>query len=156
MNISKRSFLLGSVAAVFASPSTAKDKAGLPIHVFKGKGCACCVVWTDLLEAENFLVTSEELHPADLIQLKLQKGIPQNLVSCHTAEIDGFIVEGHVPVADIRRLISERPTAIGIAVAGMPYGSPGMGPEEEREAYDVILINVDGTTEVFTSYEAAV
>ncbi len=65
------------------------------------------------------------------------------------------MLEGHVPVADIRRLLSERPDAVGLAVPGMPYGSPGMGPEDQREAYDVHLIRRDGTTEVFTHYKAA-
>ena len=69
--------------------------------------------------------------------------------------IDGYVVEGHVPAADIRRLLVERPDAIGLAVPGMPYGSPGMGPEDEREAYEVFLIRRDGSTEVFTKYDAA-
>ena len=77
------------------------------------------------------------------------------MASCHTADVEGYVIEGHVPVADIRRLLDERPDAIGLAVPGMPYGSPGMGPESHREAYDVFLIRRDGTTEVFTSYAAA-
>ena len=77
------------------------------------------------------------------------------MASCHTGRIDGYMIEGHVPVADIRRLLDERPDAVGIAVPGMPYGSPGMGPESERDAYDVFLIRRDGSTEVFSSYAAA-
>jgi hypothetical protein len=75
------------------------------------------------------------------------------MTSCHTAFIDGYIIEGHVPAADIRRLLEDRPDAIGLAVPGMPFGSPGMGPEEDREAYDVFLITADGSTEVFSSYD---
>ncbi|MCB2134208.1 MAG: DUF411 domain-containing protein, partial [Rhodobacteraceae bacterium] len=67
----------------------------------------------------------------------------------------GYAIEGHVPVADIRRLLAARPDAIGLAVPGMPYGSPGMGPEEDREAFDVHLIRRDGSTEIFASYPAA-
>ena len=70
-------------------------------------------------------------------------------------EVEGYMIEGHVPVPEIRRLLAERPEAVGLAVPGMPYGSPGMGPEAERDAYDVLLIRKDGTTEVFASYEAA-
>jgi len=77
------------------------------------------------------------------------------MISCHTGKVAGYMLEGHVPPADIRRLLAERPDAIGLAVPGMPYGSPGMGPEKEREAYDVFLIRHDGTTEMFTRYEAA-
>ncbi|MCA8881810.1 MAG: hypothetical protein KDA73_18075 [Rhodobacteraceae bacterium] len=80
---------------------------------------------------------------------------PQEMISCHTGRIEGYIIEGHVPVADIRRLLEERPDAVGLAVPGMPYGSPGMGPESEREAYEVFLIRRDGSTEVYANYSAA-
>ena len=90
-----------------------------------------------------------------MMRHKLDKGIPQRMISCHTGEIEGYMIEGHVPVADIRRLLAERPDAVGLAVPGMPYGSPGMGPEDQREAYDVFLIRRDGSSEVFTSYSAA-
>lgn len=152
MDISRRSFILGSTTAIIASPLSAASQVQPAIHVVKGKGCGCCSAWADLLADQGFIVTSEELHPADLIQLKLNKGVPQALTSCHTAEIDGYIIEGHVPASDIRRLISERPNAIGIGVAGMPYGSPGMGPEEEREQYDVILFKEDKSTQIYKSY----
>ena len=82
-------------------------------------------------------------------------GVPVELSSCHTGSVDGYFIEGHVPAADIRKLLQERPEARGITVPGMPYGSPGMGPESKREAYDVLLIRKDGTSEVFTHYPAA-
>jgi hypothetical protein len=82
-------------------------------------------------------------------------GIPEALVSCHTATVEGYVLEGHVPAADIRRLLTERPEALGLAVPGMPYGAPGMGPEDARDAYDVILIQRDGRASVFTRYPAA-
>jgi hypothetical protein len=77
------------------------------------------------------------------------------MASCHTGHADGYVLEGHVPAADIRRLLKERPDALGLAVPGMPYGSHGIGPEDQREAYDVFLIHRDGSTDVFVSYEAA-
>ena len=86
---------------------------------------------------------------------KGELGIPVDLQSCHTGEADGYVLEGHVPATDIDRLLAERPDALGLAVPGMPYGSPGMGPETERDAYEVILFRKDGTTEVWTAYEAA-
>ncbi|MEQ8826682.1 MAG: DUF411 domain-containing protein, partial [Parvibaculum sp.] len=82
----------------------------------------------------------------------LDNGVPQRMVSCHTAEIEGYIVEGHVPAADIRRLLKERPDALGLAVPDMPLGSPGMDQGRRTEAYDVFLIRNDGTTEIFASY----
>ncbi|MDX5411730.1 MAG: DUF411 domain-containing protein, partial [Rhodobacterales bacterium] len=90
-----------------------------------------------------------------LMRYKMDNGIPQEMVSCHTARIENYMIEGHVPVADIRRLLEESPDAVGLAVPGMPYGSPGMGPEEEREAYEVFLIRRDGSTEIFSRYTAA-
>ena len=77
------------------------------------------------------------------------------MTSCHTSKIDAYMIEGQVPAVDIRRLLDERPDAIGLAVPGMPYGSPGMGDEADREASEVFLIRPDGATEVFTSYPAA-
>jgi hypothetical protein len=77
------------------------------------------------------------------------------MMSCHTAKVDGYFIEGHVPASDIKRLIVDRPDALGLALPAMPYGSPGMGPEDEREAYDVFIVKSDGTTEVFQHYPKA-
>ena len=77
------------------------------------------------------------------------------MMSCHTAKIGGYFIEGHVPASDIKRLIEERPDALGLAVPAMPYGSPGMGPEDQREAYDVFIIMANGTAEVFQHYQQA-
>jgi len=90
-----------------------------------------------------------------LTEFKIESGIPKDMMSCHTAKIDGYFIEGHVPASDIRRLITDRPDALGLAVPAMPYGSPGMGPEDEREAYDVFIINSDGAAEVFQHYPKA-
>lgn len=141
---------LGALAAfpLRAAPARA-------IHVMKDPGCECCTAWVDHLRAAGFTVTVEELYGTILINYKLDNGIPQKMISCHTGKIDGYMIEGHVPVADIRRLLDDAPDAIGLAVPGMPYGSPGMGDEAAREAYDVFVIRRDGTTGVFTSYPAA-
>lgn len=87
-----------------------------------------------------------------LVRFKLDNGVPQRMVSCHTGLTEGYVIEGHVPAADIRRLLAERPDAVGLAVPGMPLGSPGMDQGSWREAYDVFLINNDGSTEVYASY----
>ncbi|ARE39725.1 CopG protein [Rhodovulum sp. P5] len=108
-----------------------------------------------ILDADGFRVTKEAAAGVALIRYKLDKGVPHSMVSCHTAMVAGYVVEGHVPPADIWRLLADRPDAVGLAVPGMPYGSPGMGPESRREAYDVFLLRRDGSTEVFASYDAA-
>ncbi len=154
VSINRRQLLL-TFATGFSVWSTSVFAQAMPaIHVVKGRGCGCCTAWVNILRAEGFSVTEEERLPADLVQFKMSRGIPQDMASCHTAEINGYIIEGHVPPTDISRLISEKPDALGLAVPGMPYGSPGMGPESEREAYEVILIRADGSSEVFTSYKA--
>lgn len=123
-----------------------------PIDVIKTNGCGCCLAWMDHLEENDFEPTGEDMFAGLLVRLKLDKGIPPRMVSCHTGLIDGYVIEGHVPANDIRRLLSERPDAIGLAVPGMPLGSPGMDQGRRRTSYDVFLVNHDGSTEVFSSY----
>lgn len=154
--ISRRTLLIGCAALATASPLTAlAQRAGPAIHVMKDPNCGCCSAWIGILENDGFGVTTEPSAGTLLMRYKLDNGIPQEMVSCHTGSVEGYMIEGHVPIADIRRLLDERPDAVGLAVPGMPYGSPGMGPESEREAYDVFLIRGDGSTEVFASYAAA-
>ena len=153
---SRRTLLVGAAALVAASPLRALAQgAGPAIHVMKDPNCGCCSAWIEILENDGFVVTTEASAGTLLMRYKLDNGIPQEMVSCHTGRVDGYMIEGHVPVADIRRLLGERPDAIGLAVPGMPFGSPGMGPESEREAYDVFLIRGDGSVEVFSRYTAA-
>ncbi len=155
-----RRHLLRASAALLALPALplppARAEAALPpIHVRKDPACGCCSAWIAVLDADGFSVTVEDRTAEELARGKRELGIPEAMVSCHTAQIGGYVVEGHVPPADIRRLLAERPAVLGLAVPGMPFGSPGMGPETEREAYDVFLIGRDGTTSVFASYPAA-
>ena len=154
-DLSRRTILLGSVAIAATASVPALAAPDLQIHVARGASCGCCVAWVKYLRSEGFTVTDEELASSDLVRRKLDLGVPQPMMSCHTATINGYFVEGHVPAADIRRLLAERPDALGIAVPEMPYGSPGMGPEDQREAYEVFLIRRDGSSEVFQSYDAA-
>jgi hypothetical protein len=153
--LTRRSLLAGAASLSVFAPHLSFAQTAPAIHVLKDPNCGCCEAWVRILQAEGFEVTTETSFGTLLIRHKLDNGIPQEMISCHTGEIDGYFIEGHVPPEDIRKLLSERPDAVGLAVPGMPYGSPGMGPEESREAYDVFLIRRDDSTEVFTSYEAA-
>ena len=155
MHLKRRQILTYAAGFASTAPFATFAQNTPSIHVLKDPNCGCCSVWIDILRQEGFRVTEERSLGTQLIRHKLDNGIPEEMISCHTGEIDGYMIEGHVPVADIRRLLEERPNAIGLAVPGMPYGSPGMGPEDRREAYDVFLILRDGSAEVFTSYEAA-
>lgn len=153
--ISRRGFVLGACAASVAAAVPAVADARPALHVLKDPNCGCCSAWVEIMQAEGFDVTVEESMGTALARYKLDNGIPQEMASCHTARVMGYMIEGHVPAGDIRRLLDERPDAVGLAVPGMPYGSPGMGPESEREAYVVYLVRRDGTTEPFSSYQAA-
>ena len=156
MTLTRRRLLVCSASFFVAAPFAVRAEEKPTIHVMKDPNCGCCSAWIDILEKDGFFeVTTERSFGTLLIRHKLDSGIPQNMTSCHTGEIQGYMIEGHVPPADIRKLLAERPDAIGLAVPGMPYGSPGMGPEDEREAYEVFLIFRDGSTKVFSHYDAA-
>jgi hypothetical protein len=122
------------------------------IEVWKSATCDCCGAWVKHLEANGFEVKTNAATPGSLAMLKRQAGIGEDLASCHTAKIDGYVVEGHVPAPDIKRLVAEQPDAIGLAVPGMPIGSPGMEQGDESEPYDVLLIRKDGGTEIFAKH----
>ena len=147
--------MIGGLGLLAASPVRAVAQGGLEVHALKDPNCGCCSAWIEILERDGFPSPQRTSAGTLLMRHKAATGIPQAMISCHTAQVDGYMIEGHVPVADIRRLLAERPEAVGLAVPGMPYGSPGMGPESRREAYDVFLIRRDGSTELFTRYDAA-
>ena len=152
----RRMLLAGaSLACLAAAPAYAAVPGSVAVHVRKDPDCGCCTDWIDILKAEGFEVTVEMVPPDQLMRFKQEQGIPETMVSCHTAEAGGYLIEGHVPPADLRRLLADKPEALGLAVPGMPWGSPGMGPETEREAYEVFLMARDGSTTVFASYPAA-
>ncbi|ODT66649.1 MAG: metal-binding protein [Pelagibacterium sp. SCN 63-23] len=154
--LSRRAMLLGSGAAFCAGIVPAFAQTALPsMHVLKDPNCGCCKDWIAIVEQAGFPVTVEFSEPAALARHKFASAIPEALWSCHTATVEGYMIEGHVPVPDITRLLAERPDAIGLAVPGMPFGSPGMGDENARDAYDVILIRRDGSGEIFSRYAAA-
>lgn len=154
--LTRRGFFSHAAAAgMIAGLPGAASASPLQIHVMKDPNCGCCDAWIEILQRDGFDVSTETSFGTALARYKMDNGIPAKMASCHTAQIEGYMIEGHVPTADIRRLLRERPDAVGLSVPGMPYGSPGMGPEDRREAYDVHLIRHDGTTEVFTRYDAA-
>ena len=146
-----RSLLFGAVAAHFVVPGrSAAEK--LAIEVWKSPTCGCCNDWITHLEDNGFSVTSYNEGATDAM---IRLGVPFRYGSCHTAEIDGYAIEGHVPAREILRLLEERPDAIGLSVPAMPRGSPGMdGPEYGGviDPYDVLLIGKDGEATVFQSY----
>lgn len=141
-----------SATATTAATSSAATPAHLPlIRVHKSPSCGCCGVWVDHVRAAGFPV---EVHDTeDMMTVKDRLGVPEPMMSCHTAEVDGYFVEGHVPAEDIKRLLAEKPKARGIAVPGMPLGSPGMEmPDGRTQPYEVALVDDNGATETFSRH----
>ena len=123
------------------------------VEVWKSASCGCCIEWVRHLESNGFHVRANNVEEPASYRRKL--GIPDHLGSCHTAEVGGYALEGHVPVREIRRLLAERPQAVGLAVPAMPIGSPGMdGPEYKgrTDPYDVLLIARGAEPRVYQSY----
>jgi len=146
--------VLGSLAFLFvcvaaASGCGAPSKAEI-VKVYKSPTCGCCSKWIDHLEASGFTV--EAIDVPDVKPVKRSKGVPREMASCHTALVDGYVIEGHVPVSDILRLLEERPDIDGIAVPGMPIGSPGMeGPRPV--AYDVVIFDDGAPRGIFSTHQ---
>ncbi|MGE0582579.1 MAG: DUF411 domain-containing protein [Steroidobacteraceae bacterium] len=138
-----------STTAVATQP---RVDASLPlVVVHKSPACGCCEAWVTHMKSAGFPVEVKNVDNLDAIKTKV--GVPYAKGSCHTAEVDGYFVEGHVPAADVKRLLAERPQAKGLTVPGMPAGSPGMEtPDGTAQPYDVELVAADGTTTVFAHH----
>ena len=122
------------------------------LQVWKDPNCGCCQLWVEHLQASGFKV---EVRDVGNTAARKRLGMPEQLGSCHTASVGGYVIEGHVPAADIHRLLKERPAALGLSVPGMPIGSPGMdGPEYKgrKDAYDVLLVQKNGSTKSCQHY----
>lgn len=148
-NAIRRSLL----AAALLSPVLALAQAPIPMEVWKTPSCGCCGDWIQHVEANGFKVTTHTVDQTNAV--RNNAGIPDEYGSCHTAIVEGYAIEGHVPASDIHRLLREKPKAAGLSAPGMPLGSPGMdGPEYEgrKHPYDVWLIRKNGKAEVFQSY----
>jgi hypothetical protein len=129
-----------ALAACMAAP--ARAEAPMKVVVHRSATCGCCKVWAERLRAARFSV--EVIDEADMKPVKARLGVPAALASCHTAEVGGYVLEGHVPVSAIERLLIEKPKALGLAVPGMPMGSPGMDMGAEKEVYEVFLFDAGG------------
>lgn len=136
--------------AIALLSSTGAFAQGAPrIEVFKSASCGCCGKWVAHMRQNGFEVSSHDV--ADISAERRKLGISDNLGSCHSAKVGGYAIEGHVPAADIRRLLKEKPRALGLAVPSMVPGSPGMEGPTARP-YSTLLVARDGTTSVFASH----
>lgn len=151
MTLKRRSLLFSLLALSFGS--NAVTPSPVQVKVWKDPNCGCCKDWIDHLEKNNFSV---KVMDQGKTAARARLGMPQTFGSCHTAIVEGYVIEGHVPASDIQLLLKEKPQVLGLAVPGMPIGSPGMdGPAYggKRDAYQVLLILKDGTSKIFRAYK---
>jgi hypothetical protein len=139
-------------AALLAPAATAQTRPQL--EVWKDPNCGCCKDWVAHMQASGFAV---KVHDSGNSAARKRLGMPDKLGSCHTALVGGYAIEGHVPAREVQRLLKERPAALGLAVPGMPVGSPGMDGAiygERKDPYDVLLVSRSGGTRVYQSYRS--
>lgn len=143
---------VASVATSATATASHLSGSALPvIDVYKTPTCGCCSKWVDHLREKGFEVRTGDMR--DLTEFKASHGVPRQLESCHTALVAGYVLEGHVPGADVQRLVEERPAIAGLAVPGMPIGSPGMEVAgTAAQPYDVIAFLKDGSKRVFETH----
>jgi hypothetical protein len=147
--ISRRELLLRGAAVAAAAvtfPALLRAAAGTPMMVYKDPNCGCCSKWVGLMKSARFEVSTRDT--PDMASIKTRYKVPAALGSCHTALVGGYVIEGHVPGDLIARLLKEKPKVLGLAVPGMPVGSPGM-EGGTKEAFDVVTFDAAGKTTVF-------
>ncbi len=143
-----RKTIYGALAFVALTLGAAAHAANMT--VYKSPSCGCCAKWVEHVEKHGFTVKT--IPTEDMMAVKKRLGVPDALLSCHTTTVGGYVIEGHVPAADIKRLLAKKPKARGIAVAGMPMGAPGMEHGDHRVPYSTMLISKTGKTTVFARH----
>lgn len=149
MMITRRA-MIGSVLAAIPAAACSKPAKAAEVTIYKSPACGCCGAWVEHIQASGLKTITVDKD--DVTPIAKRLGVPDNMRSCHTALIDGYFVEGHVPAPDIKRLIAERPAARGIAVPGMPVGSPGMEQGDRRDDYDTFVIDRKGAARVYARH----
>jgi hypothetical protein len=149
--MNKRHFLKHAAALVgLAALPTFAAPPGTEVHVFKSPTCGCCGAWVEHMRAAGFTVRVTEVDDTSAARQRL--GLPARYGSCHTATVGSYVLEGHVPAAEVKRLLASRPKAIGLAVPGMPPSSPGMDVPGRHDPYEVLLVAASGQSSVFARY----
>jgi len=144
--------VLVAVTVAIASSRAQQPRPAETVVVYKTATCGCCKAWVDHVRAHGFTVEAHDVSREKLDAIGREAGVTRELGSCHTAKVGGYAIEGHVPASDIARLLRERPAVAGLAVPGMPVGSPGMEVGNQRDPYEVVAFTKDGRRSVFARY----
>jgi len=144
--------LIASLLFTALSLNLLADEAINPIEmtVYRSESCGCCGKWITHAQQNQFNIKS--VISDDMLAIKAKLGVPEKLASCHTAIVDGYVIEGHVPAEDIKKLLQTKPNLAGIAAPGMPLGSPGMEMAGQKDAYRVVSFDKEGKFEVFAGH----
>jgi hypothetical protein len=142
--------ILASLVSASGPASNERSPSATNVMVFKDPNCGCCREWVEHLRKHAFSVTVRDT--SDVSGAKRTGRVPESLYSCHTGFVNGYVIEGHAPAGDIQRLLKEKPKVAGIAVPGMPVGSPGMEIGDRKDRYEVIAFKRDGSTQVFARH----
>ncbi len=145
----RRNFLVGLGTLPLAASPLA-NAASPQVIVYKTPTCGCCRGWVEHMKAAGFTVTAKDV--PDTAPERLRLGMPDKFAACHTASVEGYVIEGHVPAAEVRRLLATRPAAVGLVVLGMPLGSPGMEVDDRVDPYEVLVVDRHGQASVFATY----
>lgn len=140
--------LFGAIALAAVFIGSAAQAATMTVH--KHPSCGCCAKWIEHVQKHGFEVKVVETE--DMAAAKKRLGVPDQLASCHTSQVGGYFVEGHVPAADIKRLLAQKPKAAGISVPGMPMGAPGMEHGDQKQPYATVLVGKDGKLSTFARH----
>jgi hypothetical protein len=146
-NVSTLTAAMLALGVTVGHGQTATRSSARTVTMYKTVGCGCCAIWADHLRKAGFKVSAMDV--SDLARVKNAYGVPPAAHTCHTALIDGYVVEGHVPIDAIQKLLKERPKVAGLAVPGMPIGSPGMESGSRKDPYDVLAFDQDGKTSTY-------
>lgn len=151
IHLARVAFLILLPVLAFTYMGCTDSQAQQPeVMVYKSPTCGCCEKWVSHLESNGFVVKTTD--QPDVTPIKRKVGLPAGLGSCHTAIVDGYVVEGHVPADVVKKMLRERPDIIGISAPGMPIGSPGMEQGDQVDSYDVVAFDRSGKTFVYASF----
>ena len=149
----RRFKLLSAMLLAFSMTSVAEESpANKEMTVYRSPTCGCCGKWKEHADLNRFII--KDIVSDDMQAIKKKYGVPEKLASCHTAIVDGYVTEGHVPAADIEKLLKIKPKVVGIAAPGMPMGSPGMEMGGKQDDYDVVSFDSEGNYQIFSEHKA--